>query len=88
MAGSMSELSQLINLDLYPLGDAHWRARTKDQLAQHGCVDLTDFLRPDALSALQFEAQSGMQQAYFNPQHHNVYLTATDDNYAEARLAA
>jgi hypothetical protein len=86
MTGSMSELSQLINLDLYPLGDAHWRARTKDQLAQHGCVALTDFLRPDALSALQVEAQSGMQQAYFNPQHHNVYLTAPDDNYAEAHI--
>ena len=81
-----TELSNLNDLVRYPLNDENWRTKTGADLAKHGYVALPDFLRPKALRALQKEAAAGIEKAYFNPQHHTIYLSPPDKNFDENHI--
>ena len=74
-------LADLIDLDTYPVGDADFLARCADTLDTTGVLALSDFIRPDALTQMQAEAEAGLSQAYFCDQDHSVYLTPDDPAY-------
>ena len=81
------DVTDIVDLDRHPLGDAQFRARSRATLDTEGVVVLESLIRPRALSAMQTEAQSGQDQAYFCKQSHSVYLTPPDPMHAPTHPA-
>lgn len=72
------DLAEIIDLERFPLSDPAFGADCKATLARDGVLVLPDFIRPDALRALQEESRAGQAKAYFCAQDHSVYLTPLD----------
>ncbi|MEM8751168.1 MAG: 2OG-Fe(II) oxygenase [Pseudomonadota bacterium] len=75
------QILDIVNTDLFPLSDPAFGARCNAQLNRDGVLALADFIRPDALAAMQKEAHAGRDKAYFCTQSHSVYLTPQDPDY-------
>ncbi|MBL6605334.1 MAG: 2OG-Fe(II) oxygenase [Alphaproteobacteria bacterium] len=73
------QIDEIVNTDIHKLADDGWRKEKRDELRAEGAAAMRGFLRTDALTRLQQEAQAGFSKAYFNPQTHNIYLTASDE---------
>lgn len=76
-------LTEIVDLDRYPLQDAAFRNRCAAALDGEGVLMLPDFIRPEALAAMAEEARAKRDQAYFCTQEHSVYLTPPDTAFAE-----
>ena len=74
------QLSDIVDMARYPMDGAFATACAKT-LDVDGVLVLPDFIRADALSAMQAEAQTGQKDAYFCAQKHSVYLTPQEDAY-------
>lgn len=79
--GMPMRLSDIVDLGAYPM-DVAFGVACAEVLDREGVLVLPDFIRPDALAALQGEAKEGEAQAYFCAQNHSVYLTPPDDAFA------
>ena len=82
----MTDLSALIDTDKHCLTLADWLAAKRDELVAQGAVQMRRLLQPDALAALQKEAATSLNQAYFNPQTHNIYLDKGDEAHPESHI--
>lgn len=74
-------LSQIIYLERYPISDKAFQEQSRKTVAQEGVLTLPGFLCRESLLKIQQEGQAKQDQAYFKTQNHNVYLTASDDQY-------
>lgn len=79
-------LSEIVDLDRFPMDDTHAKAAAQT-LDRDGVLVLSDFIRPAALKALQAEARAGQDRAYFCTQNHSVYLTPPDPDHAPDHAA-
>jgi len=75
---------QVVDTDRYPLSDPDdpaWRAvvaRTRDELADHGCCVLPDFIRPSLREALERECAEIAPLAHTTVERVNAYNIAVD----------
>lgn len=74
-------LADVINQQLYPLGDKAFREHCKNSLDENGVLVLRDFLRPAAIRSIQCEGEQNQHLAYYTANDHNVYLTPSDPQY-------
>ncbi|MEH6546753.1 MAG: hypothetical protein V7701_10010 [Sneathiella sp.] len=72
----------LIDQKRYPLGDSDFRSRCKATLAEDGALVMPQFLLADTVKTIAAEGEAHRDQAYFCDDHHNVYLTPPDPDYA------
>ncbi|MEM6906687.1 MAG: hypothetical protein AAF568_12390, partial [Pseudomonadota bacterium] len=80
----------IIDRTTHPLEDPTFRAASRETYLATGLCALHGFLTPEALAALQAEAQSLAPQAYFTRTTHSVYLDGAGrmaDGWATAMLA-
>ena len=75
----MTDLSALIDTDRHRLTDAAWLGEKRNELNGQGVVQMRGLLQPAALADLQNESAMGLNQAYFKPQSHNIYLDKGDE---------
>ena len=75
----MTQLDQIINLDIHPIGDEAFGIECATKLERDGVLTLPQFLNADTIAALVNEAEATQDQAYFTASTHNVYLTPRDD---------
>lgn len=76
-------LNHIINLDEYPLADAEFRERCRQNLDEHGALVMRGFLLPEAVKQVRVEAVGHRDQAYFCQNNHTVYLSPPDSKYPE-----
>jgi hypothetical protein len=76
-------IEDIIDLSRHPLADAEFAARCREKLTVDGVLVLADFIRPDALAAMQREGLAGRDQAYFCAQNHSVFLTPRNPEFAD-----
>lgn len=80
----MSNLSDLVNLERYPLDDWLFVNQCKANLEREGVLALACFVQTEALSVLKTEAIDSKHLAYFCSQAHTVYLSAPDPQYPDS----
>lgn len=76
-------LSQIVNLQSYPITDKAFREQSRQTVAEQGVLTLPDFLMAEALAVIRQEGIDKRDQAYSKNQNHNVYLTPKDEKYPE-----
>ena len=76
-------LTDLVNLNLYPLHDPDYRARSKETLDQRGVLVLPNFLTEDAILSVAREGVENQNLAYYTVSDHNAYLKPTDESLDE-----
>ena len=74
-------LKNIINLEDYPINEAHWLKKIQNQFDETGIVSLENFVLPESMDNIKKESLSKLNHAYFNPQEHNVYLKSEDKMY-------
>lgn len=83
----MTSPNNSIDLDRYPIdrldGAAVWVDDLRARLEDEGILELSGFLRPEALVAIRTEARAVAGQAYFCEHRHNVYLAEDDPALSE-----
>ena len=82
----MTDLSALIDTDRHCLTDAAWLGEKRNELNAQGVVQMRGLLQPDALADLQNESAIGLNQAYFKPQSHNIYLDKGDKELPDSHI--
>ena len=75
-------LKNIINLEDYPINEAHWLKKIQNQFDETGIVSLENFVLPESMDNIKKESLSKLNHAYFNPQEHNVYLKSEDEMYS------
>ena len=75
------DISDIVDLERFPLGDASFGRLARTRLDQDGVLLLDRFIRPGALAAMVSEAAASQGQAYFCSTSHSVYLTPPDSAY-------
>lgn len=76
-------LSQIINLQSYPITDKAFQEQSRQRVAEQGVLTMPDFLTTESLAEIRKEGIDKRDQAYFKTQNHNVYLTPNDEKYPE-----
>ena len=79
----MTDISDLIDLDRYPLDSADLIARTNAQLNDDGCAVLKGFVRPEQMQALVAEAEASAPFGHRNFNRTNAYFTKDDPTLPE-----
>ncbi len=81
------QVTNIVNMENYPVADAGFRERCATTLKDDGALVLPDFIRPDALSLILLEAKAKQEQAYFCAQDHSAYLTPHNPDFPQAHPA-
>ena len=76
-------LSQIVDMQNYPLDDEWFLNTCKAQLDETGVLVLPGFVTSDALKAMHAESVAGHPKAYFCVQNHSVYLGPKDEAFAD-----
>ncbi|WP_237022369.1 HalD/BesD family halogenase [Halomonas sp. HG01] len=88
-ARDVDTLSELINLDSYPLHEPDSTAyrecvaRIRTQLAEDGCAHFAKFIRSDKVEQLRIESEALAPQAHYHSNQVNPYATEDDASYPE-----
>ena len=72
------KLEQVIDLARYPLDDAAFRARCKQQVDLSGVLVMPDFLQPSAVASIRAEGAASKHLAFYTSSNHNIYLSPPD----------
>lgn len=78
MTAAEALLTEMIDVDRYPLDDPEIVRRVRRDLADRGCSVLTDFVRPDLRPRLRDEGVAVAHRAYYDVETVNVYNTDPD----------
>ena len=82
----MHPLASIVDIGLYPLPDASFRAACRAALAETGVLVMPGFLLPDATESIRREGDAKRDRAYFCTQSHNIYLTPPDPDFASDHI--
>ncbi|WP_438955332.1 HalD/BesD family halogenase [Cognatiyoonia sp.] len=77
------QLGDIVDLATHPLTDDAYIASCAETLDQDGVLVLPNLIQPNALKAMQVEAEAGQPRAYFCAQNHSVYLTPHDPAFPD-----
>jgi hypothetical protein len=75
------QLSDIVNLDTFPITDPNFQKSCKHKLDENGALNLEGFLRPAAIEQIRNEGTENQHLAYYVKNDHNVYLTDDDPDY-------
>ena len=84
MTNMRDALEAIVDLDRYPIHriDATERsdlvAETRSQMDEVGCCRISDFVRPEAITAMLAEAEALHVDTFWAEQHHNPYASKAD----------
>lgn len=76
-------LTQIINLQDYPIDDASFQNRARQAVIEEGVLTMPNFLMPDALELIRQEGLEKRQHAFFKRNTHNVFLSPKDNSYPD-----
>lgn len=76
------DLSEIIDLRRFPLGDPDFRSECRGTLDRDGALVMPGFMTPAGVRAVQAEGEANRDQAFFCSQSHTVYLSPRDDAFA------
>ena len=76
-------LSDVVDLDQYPLPDEKFRSKCKSALDADGALVLRGFVQPAAVESVREEGEDNKHLAYYTVDDHNIYLTPSDPNFPE-----
>ncbi|MGI9373659.1 MAG: HalD/BesD family halogenase [Hyphomicrobiales bacterium] len=79
----MNELSKVIDIKRFPVGDAAFGEAKKAQLDATGVLAMKGFINADALRELVDEANQLSSRAFFRPDTHNVYLSPPSSDFPD-----
>jgi hypothetical protein len=74
-------LTNIIDIENYPLDSEGFCAACKQTLDQHGALVLKNFMKAEAVATVQAEGVRQQHLAYYTVNDHNIYLAPTDDGY-------
>lgn len=74
-------LSDVINLQQYPLRSVGFRAQCKRVLDEKGALVMHNFLPPSVIASVQKEGEQNQHLAYYTVKNHNIYLKSSDPVY-------
>lgn len=75
-------LQNIVDLGVFPMGDAAFRATCKETLDRDGVLAMPGFLLPRAIDQIRDEGMTHQDKAYFCTQSHTVYLSPPDPDFA------
>ncbi len=75
-------LSQVIALYKYPLQDDNFRNACRKTLDEEGALVIPGFLQPKLVETIRREGEENRHLAYYTANHHNVYLSPPDPEFA------
>ena len=78
----MSNISNIINVELYDLKDNLFVKKCKKNFCQKGVLTLPFFLKKDALKKILMESNSKKKLAFYTKNKHNIYLSEDNLNYS------
>lgn len=79
----LESITNIINLEQFPLHKNSFRVECKRSLDEHGVLVLPDFLKLSAIRAVQAEGEKNKYLAYYTARKHNIYLSPSDPKYPE-----
>ena len=74
-------LTDIVNLELYPLQDSDFRNNCKHTLDENGVLVMRNFLKPSSTASIQSEGEQNQHLAYYTVDNHNIYLKPPDPEY-------
>jgi hypothetical protein len=74
-------ISELVDLDKYPLSSDSFRAGCKRALDEDGALVMRRFLRPATIESIRSEGIENQHLAYYTANKHNIYLAPSDPEY-------
>lgn len=74
-------LSEIINLDQYPVESDDFRAKSKRILDNNGVLVMRNFLQSAAILSIKKEGDENKHLAYYTSNNHNIYLAPADPKY-------
>ena len=80
----MTQITDLIDVDRYPLDDAGLIKRTNAQLNHDGCAVLKGFVRAEVMDALVAEASASAVHGHRNFNRTNAYFTKDDPSLPDS----
>lgn len=78
---SNSELTSILNIGKYPIGDSGFQLDCKAQLDANGVLVLPDFLMPETVRSIVNEGDQHSDNAFYTVSDHNIYLKPEDPDY-------
>lgn len=76
-----TDLSEILDLDVYPIDDQLFGKQCCSTLAEEGVLVLPGFVRAAAVEQIKDEGKKIQKDAYYTQSSHNVYLAPTDEDY-------
>jgi len=77
------QLSEIVDLDRYPLQDSQFRTAARRSLDKTGVLVMADFLCRSAITSIQNDGRANQHLAYYTVDDHNIFLTAPDPAYLQ-----
>lgn len=77
-------LTQIINLQDYPITDKAFQELSRQTVELEGVLTMPDFLTTDALESIRKEGIAKRDQAFFKRNQHNVFLSPCDEQYPQS----
>jgi len=74
-------LTNVVDLEKYPLNGVKFRAVCKRTLDDNGALVMSNFMKPAAIASIQSEGESHQYLAYYTDNNHNIYLNPPDPQY-------
>jgi len=74
-------LSQVIDLDRYPLQDDNFRHACRKTLDEEGVLVMPGVLQSDIVESIRREGEENRHLAYYTANHHNIYLSPPDPEF-------
>jgi hypothetical protein len=74
-------LTNVIDLEHYPLKVDDFRTECKRTLDENGALVLRNFVKPAAIGSIQSEGEVNQHLAYYTAKNHNIYLEPSDPQY-------
>ncbi|MEH6403631.1 MAG: hypothetical protein V7750_09695 [Sneathiella sp.] len=77
------ELSQIINLETYPIFDPQFRATCRAQLEENGVLAMPEFVTKSAIKSIREEGVTNRDKVYASTEQHTVYLSPIDPDFSD-----
>lgn len=74
-------LTEIVDLQSYPIGDPEFRASCKRQFDEQGILVMPDFVLSSAIKAIHAEGCANQDKVFASTKEHTVYLSAPDPEY-------
>ncbi|MFA3920385.1 HalD/BesD family halogenase [Ruegeria hyattellae] len=75
------ELSNIVDMETFPIADTDFRAACKKKFDEAGVFVMPQFVTAHAINAIRDEGQANKEKVFASTTQHNVYLSPSDSDY-------